>query len=74
MGRNNRKKTERQKTEQKAYPLNSSEASLLFGFLPTASKINVGATNAMRVPAGACAVGNISEKIGDIPFKLYNRI
>lgn len=59
--------------EQKAYPLNNTEAIPLFGYLPTASKINVGATIAMRVPAVACAVGNISEKIGDIPFKLYNR-
>lgn len=74
MGKNSKKKTAHPQEEQKAYPLNSAEALQLFGFLPTASKIIVGATNAMRVPAVACAVGNISEKIGDIPFKLYDRV
>lgn len=59
--------------EQKSYSLNSTDALLLFGALPTASKIEVGPVNAMRVTAVACAVGNISEKIGDIPFKLYDR-
>lgn len=73
MGKSNRKKSERQQAEKKAYPLTSTEVLPVFGFLPTASKINVGAANAMRVPAVACAVGNISDKIGDIPFKLYDR-
>lgn len=59
--------------EQKAYPLASSEVLPLFGVMPTLSRINVGPANAMRVPAVSCAVGNISEKVGDIPFKLYDR-
>lgn len=59
--------------EQKAYHLTSAEVLPVFGVLPTASNIAVGPINAMRVPAVACAVGNISEKIGDIPFKLYDR-
>jgi HK97 family phage portal protein len=38
-----------------------------------ALNIQVGPSNAMRVPAVACAVSIISEKCGDLPAKLYHR-
>lgn len=59
--------------EQKAYSLADPAVFSLLNVLPTASNVEVGPVNAMRVPAVACAVGNISEKVGDIPFKLYDR-
>lgn len=57
--------------EQKAIPLSDPSISELFGLLPTASSIDVGPGSAMRVPSVACAVGIISESIGDLPAKLF---
>lgn len=59
--------------EQKAITLTDPDALSLFGVLPTASGVSVGPGNAMRVPAVACAVGLISETIGALPVKLYER-
>lgn len=73
MGRSNRKKSSRSSGEKKAHSLTNAEVFPVFGILPTSSGSYVGPLNAMRVAAVACAVGNISEKIGDIPFKLYDR-
>lgn len=60
-------------TEQKSLTLTDPEALSLFGVLPTASGVSIGPGNAMRVPAVACAVGLISETIGALPVKLYER-
>ncbi|WP_424976822.1 phage portal protein [Leisingera sp. S232] len=60
-------------TEQKALTLTDPDALALFGAVPTASGVTVSPSNAMRVPAVACAVGLISETIGALPFKLYDR-
>ena len=59
--------------EQKSMTFSSVDAADFFIGSPTASNIDVGPTNAMRVPAVACAVGIISEKIGDLPAKLYKQ-
>lgn len=61
------------KPEAKALTLTSPEAFSLFGAVPTASGIHVGPGNAMRVPAVACAVSLISETIGSLPAKFYDR-
>ncbi|WP_298494792.1 phage portal protein [uncultured Maritimibacter sp.] len=60
-------------TEQKALSLTDPDALGMFGVFPTATGVTVGPTNAMRVPAVACAVGLISETIGALPVKLYDR-
>ena len=60
-------------TEEKALTLTDPDALSLFGVLPTASGVSIGPGNAMRVPAVACAVGLISETIGALPVKLYER-
>ncbi|MBY3070757.1 phage portal protein [Rhizobium laguerreae] len=57
--------------EQKANALNEQLALTLLDIRSTASNIHVGPTNAMEVPAVNCAIGIISEKTGDTPFKLY---
>jgi hypothetical protein len=49
------------KTETKSIPLTDPAAFGLFGVTPTASGISVSASNALRVPAVACAVGLIAE-------------
>ncbi len=59
--------------EQKALTLTDPEAFSLFGAVPTSSGIHVGPGNAMRVPAVACAVSLISETIGALPAKVYDR-
>jgi HK97 family phage portal protein len=51
----------------------SADFSELVGGIPTASNIEVSAASALRVPAVSCAVGIISEKIGDLPAKLYKQ-
>ncbi|TYB85617.1 phage portal protein [Oceaniovalibus sp. ACAM 378] len=61
------------KPEAKALTLTNPEAFSLFGAVPTTSGIHVGPGNAMRVPAVACAVSLISETIGALPAKLFNR-
>ncbi len=58
-------------TEQKAYSLSDPSIAELFGAFPTASNIEVGPGSAMRVPAVACAVSIISEKVGDLPAKVF---
>ena len=60
-------------TEQKAVTLADPEALALFGAGPTASGLYVGPNSAMRVPAVACAVSLISETIGAMPVKLFDR-
>lgn len=61
------------RADQKALTLTDADALTLFGAFPTASGLSIGPGNAMRVPAVACAVGLISETIGAIPVKLYDR-
>ncbi|WP_370213461.1 phage portal protein [Roseovarius sp.] len=61
------------KAEQKAVTLTDPEAFGLFGAVPTASGISIGPGNALRVPAVACAVSLISETIGALPAKVYER-
>ncbi|UWR82888.1 phage portal protein [Phaeobacter inhibens] len=60
-------------TEQKALTLTDPDALALFGAVPTSSGLSIGPSNAMRVPAVACAVSLISETIGALPVKLYDR-
>ncbi|WP_127111712.1 phage portal protein [Shimia sediminis] len=60
-------------TEEKALTLTDPDTLSLFGVLPTASGVSIDPGNAMRVPAVACAVGLISETIGALPVKLYER-
>jgi HK97 family phage portal protein len=57
--------------EKKSVTLTDPLAFELFGGTVTASNIEVGAWSAMRVPAVSCAVGIISENVGDLPAKLY---
>lgn len=59
--------------EQKSLTLTDPDALSLFGSVPTTTGLSVGPGNAMRVPAVACAVSLISETIGSLPFKLYDR-
>ncbi|MEQ8923679.1 MAG: hypothetical protein RIE60_23010, partial [Roseovarius sp.] len=59
--------------DEKAFTLTDPEALALFGAIPTTSGLSVGPGNAMRVPAVACAVSLISETIGSLPAKLYDR-
>lgn len=61
------------RAEEKALTLTDADALTLFGALPTASGVSIGPGNAMRVPAVACATGLISETIGAIPVKVYDR-
>lgn len=58
-------------TEQKS--LTDPDALTLFGAIPTTTGLSIGPGNAMRVPAVACAVSLISETIGALPVKLYDR-
>ena len=59
--------------EEKAYTLTDPEEFAFFGAIPTSSGLSIGPGNAMRVPAVACAVSLISETIGSLPAKLYDR-
>jgi HK97 family phage portal protein len=59
--------------EKKSVSLSDPFAHELFGGVVTASNIEVGPGSAMRVPAVACAVGIISENVGDLPAKLYKQ-
>ncbi|MFC2967726.1 phage portal protein [Acidimangrovimonas pyrenivorans] len=59
--------------DKKALTLTDADALTLFGVLPTASGVSIGPSTALRVPAVACAVGLISETIGALPVKLYER-
>lgn len=59
--------------EKKSATLTNPLAYELFGGVSTASNIEVGPSSALRVPAVACAVGIISEKVGDLPAKLYKQ-
>ncbi|NDW43651.1 phage portal protein [Ruegeria sp. PrR005] len=61
------------RADQKALTLTDPDALSLFGVLPTETGLSIGPSTAMRVPAVACAVGLISETIGALPFKLYER-
>ena len=58
---------------KKSITLTDPLAYELFGGLSTASNIEVGPSSAIRVPAVACAVGIISEKVGDLPAKLFKQ-
>ena len=60
-------------TEQKALTLTDPDALTLFGAIPTTTGLSIGPGNAMRVLAVACAVSLISETIGALPVKLYDR-
>lgn len=57
--------------EQKAYSLNDSAISEIFGVIPTSSGVVVTGNSAMHVPAVLQAVRLISETIGSLPCKLY---
>ncbi len=59
--------------EEKALTLTDPDALTLFGAIPTTTGLHIGPGNAMRVPAVACAVSLISETIGALPVKLYDR-
>ncbi|WP_377190996.1 phage portal protein [Ruegeria meonggei] len=59
--------------EEKALNLTDPALLALFGVSPTASGVSVGPSNAMCVPAVNCAVSLISETIGALPVKLYDR-
>ncbi|NVO55104.1 phage portal protein [Rhodobacteraceae bacterium B1Z28] len=59
--------------DEKALTLTDPDVFPLFGVTPTASGLSVGPSNAMRVPAVNCAVSLISETIGALPVKLYDR-
>ncbi|MDO6521276.1 phage portal protein [Shimia thalassica] len=61
------------RAEQKALTLTDPDALTLFGAIPTTTGLSIGPGNAMRVPAVACAVSLISETIGALPVKLYDR-
>ena len=61
------------KVEEKAISLTDPEALSLFGVVPTTTGLGVGPGSAMRVPAVNCAVSLISETIGSLPVKLYDR-
>lgn len=60
-------------TKEKALTLTDPDALTLFGAILTTTGISIGPGNAMRVPAAACAVSLISETIGALPVKLYDR-
>lgn len=59
--------------ETNSVSLSDPLALELFGITPTAPNIQVGPMSAMSVPAVACAVGIISEKVGDLPAKLFKQ-
>lgn len=59
--------------KKKALTLTEPDALALFGAIPTRSGIQIGPGSAMRVPAVNCAVGLISDSVGTMPAKLYNR-
>lgn len=61
------------KVEEKAITLTDPDALTLFGAIPTTSGISIGPGNALRVPAVACSVSLITETIGSLPAKLYDR-
>jgi hypothetical protein len=58
---------------KKAVGVSTPAAFPIFGILPTATGQTVTAISAMRVPAVACAVSLISETIGNLPVKLFDR-
>ncbi|OWU84459.1 HK97 family phage portal protein [Oceanicola sp. 22II-s10i] len=60
-------------TEKKSVTLTDPAALALFGVVPTTTGLSIGPGNALRVPAVACAVSLISETIGALPAKLYQR-
>lgn len=60
-------------TEKKSMTLMDPAAMELFGAVPTSAGIHVGSGNALRVPAVAAAVGLISETVGSLPAKIYDR-
>lgn len=59
--------------ETKSVPLSDPLAAQFFAFGPTVSGNTIGPANALKVPAVSCAVALISETIGALPFKLYDR-
>ncbi|MFS4582880.1 hypothetical protein [Phaeobacter sp. C3_T13_0] len=59
--------------EQKALTLTDPDALAQLGAVPTTSGLSIGPGNAMRVPAVACAVSLISETVGALSVKLYDR-
>jgi HK97 family phage portal protein len=61
------------KTEAKALSLTDPESFLLFGGVTAATGAVIGPASAMRVPAVACAVSLISETVGTLPVKLFDR-
>jgi HK97 family phage portal protein len=52
----------------------SDDLLAILGAVPTASNVSVTAITAMRVPAVANAVGLISEAVGNLPAKVYERL
>lgn len=60
-------------SDQKALGLTDPEVFGLFGALPTNTGLAVGPAAAMRVPAVNCAVSLISDTIGSLPTKLFDR-
>ena len=58
--------------EQKSVSFSDPGINALFGMYPTSSNIDVSSESAMRVPAVLCAVTTISEKIGDLPAKVFS--
>jgi HK97 family phage portal protein len=59
--------------EKKNVTLTDPAAFGLFGIAPVSSGMTVSAQTAMRVPAVACAVSQISETVGSLPVKLFQR-
>ena len=58
---------------KKAVGISTPAAFSIFGIEATATGQTVTALSAMRVPAVACAVSLISETIGNLPVKLFDR-
>lgn len=61
------------KGEAKAFALSDPEAFALFGGAPSITGQHVGPLSAMQVPAVMCAVSLISETVGTLPAKLFDR-
>lgn len=59
--------------QRKAVAVSDPTVLPIFGITPTLTGQTVTAESAMRVPAVACAVGLISETVGSLPVKLFER-
>lgn len=60
-------------TEKKSIDGSDPATLSLLGVAPTAAGVYVSAASAMRVPAVSAAVGLISEAVGCMPVKVYDR-